>query len=159
MAEGSGFDVSKMSLASKILGVAGIVYLVVLFLPWNQVCVGEIIGISTGICASVNGLHGLGFLNLILVVLVVGMEVAMLTGTEINVSTPQQRAMIGAGIAWAITALTVLKVLLVDNEFIAWGAWLGLIVSLVIAYGGFLRFQESKAMGGAAPPPPDQPAS
>ena len=40
MSQSGGFDLSKLSTASKILLGGGIVYLIVLFLPWQSVDLG-----------------------------------------------------------------------------------------------------------------------
>ncbi|MFB3739354.1 MAG: hypothetical protein ACE14W_10385, partial [Candidatus Velamenicoccus archaeovorus] len=40
MAQSSGFDMSKMSTATKVLGAAAVLLLIDSFLPWQRVCVG-----------------------------------------------------------------------------------------------------------------------
>ncbi len=70
------------------------------------------------------------------------------------------RALVSAGLAGAIVLFTLLKIL-VDNDFIAIFAWIGLVLAAVIGYGGWMRFQEHQAGagtggggGGPIPPPP-----
>lgn len=158
MAEGPGFDLSKMTTAAKIILAGGILYLINLFLPWNKACFGggSIGGVEIpSACASVNGLHGLGVLNLILVLVIIAMEIIVIMGLEGNMPMQaEQRQMIASGIVGLLLILTLIKIL-VDNEFLNWPAWLGLILAGVMSYGAFMRFQEAQAAGGGAPPPGD----
>ena len=151
MAEGPGFDLAKMTTAAKIILVSGILYLINLFLPWNKACFGggSIEGFEIpSACASVNGLHGLGVINLILVLVIIAMEIIIIMGLENNMPMEAaQRQMIGSGLIGLLLILTLIKIL-VDNEALSWPAWLGLILAAVMAYGGFMRFQEAQAGGG-----------
>lgn len=150
MSQTGGFDLSKLSTASKILLGAGILYLIDLFLNWNQVCI-------SGFCAGVNGLHGLGILNLLLVLGVLAWEGMAIAGVDIKAP----RALVSAGLAGGLLVFTILKIL-VDLEFIAIFAWIGVILAVAIGYGGWMRWQEHQAgagstggsAGGAVPPPP-----
>ena len=76
----------------------------------------------------------------ILVTLIIAAEVLLLL--NIDVGTPQLRSMVSAGAAGLLLVFTLLKVVIVDNEFLALPAWLGVILALVIAYGGWMRWQE-----------------
>jgi hypothetical protein len=146
MSQSSGFDLSKMSTASKILIGAGVLYLIDLFLDWQQVCGG-------GLCFGASGMEGIGIINLLLVLALLVWEGMALAGVEVKAP----RAVISAGIAGAIVVFTILKIL-VDMEEIAIWAWIGLILAAAIGYGGWMRWQEYKAeagtSGGSMPPPP-----
>jgi hypothetical protein len=145
----SGFDLSKLSTASKILLGAGILYLINLFLNWNEVCLD---GFG---CAGVNGMHGIGILNLLLVLALLAWEAMAIADVKINAP----RGLVSAGLAGAIVIFTILKII-VDSEYLAIFAWIGLILAAVIGYGGWMRWQEHQAGagasggGGAVPPPP-----
>ncbi len=153
MSQSGGFDLSKLSTASKILLGAGILYLIDLFLNWNQVCVDVL-----NICAGANGFHGIGILNFLLVLGLLAWE-GIWAFASVNISAP--RALVSAGLAGGIVVFTILKIL-VDMEAIAIFAWIGLILALAIGYGGWMRWQEHQAgaassggsAGGAVPPPP-----
>jgi hypothetical protein len=140
MSQSGGFDMSKMSTASKILLGAGILYFIDLFLQWNRACV-------LSFCVGVTGWHGLGVLNGILVLLIILMEVLLLAGVNVDIGTPTMRMQIEAGLAFGVLLFTILKVI-VDNDFISWPAWVGLVLALVIGYGGWMRWQESTVSGG-----------
>ncbi len=150
MSQTRGFDMSKMSTASKILLGGGILYFIDLILQWNRACV-------LGFCAGVSGWHGLGILNGIFVILIIAMEVIMIAGVNVDVGTPTMRAQIEAGLAGAILLFTILKVLLVDNDFLSWPAWVGLVLAVVLAYGGWMRWQEANVTGGMSGGPMSPP--
>jgi hypothetical protein len=144
MSQTGGFDISKMSTATKILLGAGILYLIDLFLPWQRACVGAA-GLS--FCGSLSGIHGLGILNLLLVIALIAWEVMAIVGVDVNAP----RALISAGLAGAILVFTILKIL-VDFDHIYIFAWIGLLLALVIGYGGWMRWQEHQAGASTAPP-------
>lgn len=148
MSQSGGFDLSKLSTASKILLGAGILYVIDVFLPWNKVDTG-----FAG-CCSVSGTHGLGIINLLLAIALVAWEVMAVMGVDIKAP----RALVSAGLAGAILVLTILKII-IDSEFLYLFAWIGLLLALAIGYGGWMRWQEHQAGagasgGGAVPPPP-----
>ena len=140
MSQANGFDLSKMSTATKILLGAGILYLIDLFLNWNEACAETPLG---DICVGANGVHGIGVLNLLLVIALLAWEGMALAGVEVNAP----RALVSAGIAGAIVVFTILKIL-VDMDAIAIFAWIGLLLALVIGYGGWMRWQEHQTSGG-----------
>ena len=155
MSQSKGFDMSKMSTAGKILVIASGLYVIDTFLQWNRVCIDlgiDIAGVNN--CAGVAGTHGLGSINLILALALVAWEVMWVMDVKIG-TTP--RALVSAGLAGALVILTILKIV-IDNEFLYIFAWIGLILAIVIGYGGFLRWKEYQAegtgSGGAMPPPP-----
>jgi hypothetical protein len=146
MSQSKGFDMSKMDTGHKILLGAGIAYLIVLFLPWQRVCIDlglELPGASG--CASASGASGIGVINLLLVIALLAWEGMGLAGVDIN--APKQ--LISAGLAGAILVFTILKIV-VDSESIYLFAWIGLVLAAVIAYGGWLRWQAHQAGGGAS---------
>jgi hypothetical protein len=140
MSQSGGFDMSKMSTADKILLGAGILYIIDVLLPWQRACV-DIAGLSG--CDSASGASGIGILNLLLAIALVAWEGMSLANVEINAP----RALISAGLAGGIVLFTILKIL-VDSESIYLFAWIGLILAIVIGYGGWMRWQEHQASGG-----------
>ena len=154
MAQSKGFDMSKMGTAQKILLGAGIAYLIVLFLPWQRVCIDlglDIPGASG--CASASGASGIGVINLLLAIGLVAWEAMGLAGVDIKAP----KSLVSAALAGGIVLFTILKII-VDSEAIYLFAWVGIILALVIGYGGWMRWQEHQADGGSAggamPPPP-----
>lgn len=157
MSQSKGFDMKSMSTAQKILLGAGILYIIDTFLQWNRVCFD--IGIDIGVdnCAGVAGTHGIGTLNLLLAIALVAWEAMGMAGVDIKAP----KALVSAGLAGALLVFTILKII-VDSEFLAIFGWIGLALSLVIGYGGYMRWQEHQAGGGGmgmTPPPPSMPGA
>lgn len=138
MSRSGGFDMSKMSTASRILIIAGVLYIIDLFLAWQSVDLGPVLGSVTA-----NGVSGIGVLNLLLAIALVAWEVMAVAGVEINAP----RSLISAALAGGIVLFTILKII-VDSESIGIFAWIGLVLALVIGYGGWMRWQEHQAGGG-----------
>jgi hypothetical protein len=145
----AGFDMSGMSTASKILLIAGVLFIVDLFLPWNRVCFSFA---GVGACGSVSGFHGIGILNFLIALAIVVMEVLLLANVNVQMGTTAQKMQIEAYLAFGLLVFTVIKIL-VDLTAIYLFAWVGLILALVVAYGGYMRWQESKVAPPAPPPP------
>jgi hypothetical protein len=139
----------KTSLASRLLIVAGGLYIVDVFAIWQRRCIA-------GECDTIVGWEGIGVLNLLLGIALVAWEAMSVAGVEIQAP----RALVSAGLAAGIVLFTILKIL-VDFDEIYIFAWIGLILALVIGYGGWMRWQEHQAgagmggsgTGGTAPPP------
>ncbi|HYU57509.1 MAG TPA: hypothetical protein VEO00_05610 [Actinomycetota bacterium] len=155
MATSPGFDMSRMSTASKILIGASALFFIDGFLPWQRVCID--VGIpGIGGCASASLWSGIGFLAALLGLALLVWEGLRVAGVNLGTMPEATKNMISAGLAAGVVLFTALKVL-IDNEAIAYGAWIGIILALAIGYGGFMRWQESKTatpMPPAAPPPP-----
>jgi hypothetical protein len=136
-----------VSTGSKILLVTGLLLFIDLFFPWQQVCTPEVAGFG-GICASANGFSGLGILVALLVIALLVWEGLLIAGVQINMGTTSP-ALIGAILGGAAALFTVILFLTRLSE-IAWGAWVGLILALVLAYGAYVRYNESQV---TTPPP------
>jgi len=146
----SGFDISKLSTASKILLGAGVLYLIDLFLPWRRACFGPF-------CASQNGLaQGVGIINLLLVLAIIVMEVLVLVNVEVNMGTPKQRLQIEAGLAGGLLLFTIIK-LLIGLSHVYIFTFIGLLLAIAIGYGGWMRWPEAQVGTGMPPPPPSSP--
>ena len=149
-----GFDMAAMALATKIILVAGILLLVFSFLQWQKVCIGAIGGFP-GACAGVSAWSGSGsfaglLMGLLLIVLLIfeGVQIA-----NVNMNLPIASTKVSAYLAWAVAAFAVIKILIVLTSPVKPSifAWIGLILALVVGYGGYLHFQAEEP---AAPPPP-----
>jgi hypothetical protein len=145
MAQRPGFDFSKLSTATKILLVAGLLFFIDLFLPWNRLCVFTV-------CLSASGWHGWGILAGILVIGILVMEIMVVANVDVQIGTPQMRFQTEAILAGGVLLFTIIKIL-VDRHFIHFWAWIGLVLAAIIAYGGYMRWQESTIPSSSGPPP------
>jgi len=143
-----GFDLSRMSTASKILLGGTILYLIVSFLPWNRVCIPGG-GLIADICPSANLWSGVGIIAALLAIVILIMEILTVANVEVNIGDARSRSMIEAALAGGVLLFTILKII-IDNDALYFWAWIGLILALAIGYGGYLRWTEAKVM---TPPP------
>lgn len=137
---------ARVSTGSKILLVAGLLLFIDLFFPWQGVDFGDFLGTDLG-SANVSGFSGLGVLVALLVIAMLVWEGLLAAGVNINLGTTSP-ALISAGLGFAVALFTIIA-FLTKLDAIKWGAFVGLILALVIAYGAYMRWQESKV----APPP------
>ncbi len=153
-----GFDVANVSMASKIILIGGILLLVDSFLAWQKVCVSDIVGVSgiPNFCAKASAWGGSGgfaglLMGLLLIVLLVW-EVVQLSNMQMNLSIGVTPSKGSAYLGFAVVAFGLLKFVLVVGNEPALGAWIGLVLLIVIAYGSWMRFQEPEGAAPAAPP-------
>lgn len=167
-ASGSGFDMSKMSTASKILLGGSLLLLVDSFLfSWQKLCaevdLGGIVG-TVGGCAKAGMWSGdagwAGVITGLLAIALLVWEGMQAMGQSIDVGQPASR--ISAYLGFGVLVFGVLKFLLVLTNHVAFGAFIGLVLILAIGYGAWMRFQEPVAVATtpdtAAPPPATPPA-
>ena len=143
-------NMNRLTTGGKILLGGSLLLFIDLFLSWFKV---SIVGFGSG---TVNGFRGIGVLVGILALLIVVMEVVNLLGAQVNVGTPALRNQIEAGLAGAVALFALLRFLLKPSApagvDVSWGifAFVGVVLALVIAYGGYMKWQEAAV---ATPPP------
>ena len=173
----SGFDMSKMSTAEKLLAGGSILLLIDSFLPWQKFCadLGPLGGnVCVGSVSAWPGsggifgvLMGLGAIALI----VLGVLSMTGSGSSLNMgsmSTDKILGFLGLGVA----AFGLLKFIFVLTNSPAWAAFVGLVLLVAIAYGAWQKvessggFQMGDSTGGTtggtmggAPPPSSPPPS
>jgi hypothetical protein len=145
-----------MSRSSHLIGWGGLLLFIFLFFDWQQVDtpVGS---------AGRTGWHGWGVLVGILTIALVAWEAIQVFGVKFDL--PFKGALLTVGLAAALLLFTVIK-FLVDNEFRHWPAWIGLILAILIAIGGYLRYAGDEPTEvhiakapSDAPPPAEPPAA
>ena len=138
----SGFDMSKVSMGSKILLGSGVLLLIFSFFAWQEVCAADIICLSWNMWSGSGSAFGLlGGLALIALIVWEGLQIA---GTNLSVGQPVSR--ISAYLGFAAAGLVLIKFIFALTESPAFGAFIGLILALGVAYGAWMRFQEPAAM-------------
>jgi hypothetical protein len=121
-----------------LLPAAGAVLLADLFLSWQQACFDTGAG---SVCAARSGWHGIGVLAGLLAIALVAWEVLRTTGRAPAVPTSPQ--VVSAALALATAAVGVITFLSHD-EARHWPAWLGLLLVLLIAFGGWQRRRDAR---------------
>jgi hypothetical protein len=143
-----GMDMGRMSTGTKILVIGGLLLFIDLFLPWQGVDLGEF-GQLIGASGNISGFTGLGVFVAILVLGLIVWEALLAFGVNIQMGTTSP-ALISAILGGAVALFTIIA-FLSKLSAIKFGAFIGLILALVIAYGAYMRFQESTAGPGPAP--------
>jgi hypothetical protein len=149
-------NMADLSTATKVLLAAGVLMFIDLFLSWQKACVDTPIG---DVCGTQSGWHGWGVLIGLLLIALIIWEGITLAGISQNLNVPVAASMVSAALAAAILLFTIVK-FLVDNEERSWPAWIGLLLAIAIAVGGWLKWKETPDMAAAAPaaaPPPPPP--
>ncbi|HEV3475273.1 MAG TPA: hypothetical protein VG602_07905 [Actinomycetota bacterium] len=142
-----GMDMGRMSTGTKILTIGGLLLFIDLFLPWQGVGGVEAFGIEVpGV--NISGFSGLGVFVAILVLGLIVWEALLAFGVNIQMGTTSP-ALISAILGGAVALFTII-LFLTRLTAIKYGAFIGLILALVIAYGAYMRFQESTAGPGPA---------
>jgi hypothetical protein len=175
----SGFDMSKMSTAEKLLAGGSILLLIDSFLPWQKFC-ADIGALGGNVCVgslsawqgsgSIFGvLMGLGAIALIVlgVLSMTGSASSMNLG---SMSTDKLLGFLGLGVA----AFGLLKFIFVLTNSPGWASFVGLLLLVAIAYGAWEKVQSSGGfqmgdsssgtmgggtIGGGTPPPSSPPPS
>ena len=157
-----GFDLSRVSTATKIIMGAGIVLLINSLIPWWQrvsFC-GDVnlpgVPCSAGASALGGDASWAGVLMFILLIALLAWEAMLTLGTLRSTQLPLPPGQITLILAGATVFFGLLKFFLALSQVFI-GAFVGLICLLAIAYGAWMQSQEPAAAGpppGAAPPPP-----
>lgn len=144
-------NLAGLSTAAKVLLIAGLLLFIDLFLAWQQACAGA--G-GFNVCGSLSGWDGIGVLTGLLVIALLLWEGAQLAGVTANLAVPV--ALISAGLAGAVALFAIIE-FFSHSTARHWPAWVGLILGIVIAVGGWLRLQagpEAPIMGRTTQGPP-----
>jgi phosphatidylserine synthase len=137
---------AELGRGTQVLLLAGILFLIDSFLDWQQV---SAFNVSVGATMW----HGVGVVAGLLVVALLVWEIAQLAGVTRNLELPVSAAIISAALAVGTAAFAIIK-FVVANEARHWPAWIGLILAIAIAIGGWLKYSEAPAPATAAPTTP-----
>lgn len=128
--------VSQSSPASKVLLAGSVFFVVVSFLAWQKACFADV-------CGSATAWHGVGIVAALLAIAVLVVEALRLFGVQLQLD-PGVQARIVAGLGIGVFGFTLIKIF-VDNEFRAYGSWLGLIAAAIVAAGAVMTLGEANA--------------
>jgi hypothetical protein len=155
-------DLNKLTTADRVILVAGIVFLVAMFLPWYGLDFG-----SFGSASNTGWDYFLtGILPLLLVIVMVGqIAITRFSTTELP-ALPLPWAQVHLIAGAAVAVLLILRVIITSEESGGgitveldreWGLWVALVAAIGVGVGGFLKSQEGEdavSGTGAAPPTP-----
>jgi len=132
-------DLSKLTQGEKIVLAAGVLLIIdLLFLPWHSV-----LGLHISAVDAPNS--GYAIIALLLAIIMVGQIVAAKL-TSANLPDPplpwSQLHLFGGG---AIAVLLLLK-LIAETSLLGFGAYLGVILGLAIAYGAYTMREEDSVL-------------
>jgi hypothetical protein len=158
MAQRPSFDMKKLTNADKILLIGALVYFIDTFLAWQRVCFGIGTFHACGSASAWNGSGGfLGILSALFALAVLAWTGMQVAGVNLNVGMPAAR--ISQILVLGTLVFGILKFIIVLTNHPGYGAFIGVVLLLVIGYGAYMKMQEAGAgpvapPGPAAPPPP-----
>lgn len=159
MGQRPSFDMSKLTTADRILLGGAALFVIDSFLPWQRACLA-FEGFSECFSASAWGgdASWAGVIAGLLAILLLAAGVAGLAGVAMPPTMPMATVM--SWLAFGVALFAILKFLLVVTNEAGFAAFIGLVLALVIAYGGWMKMQEASvlprppAFGGTEPPAP-----
>jgi hypothetical protein len=140
---------AAQSTATKILLIAGFLFFIDTFLPWQRACFGPI-------CVSASAWGGdVGFLGILAglcALALVAWEGMQLASVNLNLNVPASR--VSAALAGGTVVFGVIKFIIAMTNHPGFGAFIGIILLIAIAYGGYMKWQEPATAGPGIPPGP-----
>ena len=140
-------DLSKLSQGERIVLAAGVLLIIdLLFLPWHSIDLGvNIPGIDTTRSGVQSPNGGYGVLALLLTIVMVGQIIAAkLTGATLP-DPPVAWSQIHVILGSAVAILLILK-LIVETNSLGFGAYLGVLLGIAVAYGAYAFKQEDSVL-------------
>jgi hypothetical protein len=152
MAQRPSFDMTKLSTADKILGGGSLLLFIDSFLHWQSVggC-ATILGSKICAGASANAWSGSGgFAGVLMSLLALALLLIVAAGVA-GIAMPPTVPVptVTLGLAGGTVLFGLIKFLFVIGNEGAYGAWVGIVLLIAIAYGGYMKMQESKLTPGA----------
>jgi hypothetical protein len=132
-------DLTRLTQGERIVLAAGVLLIIdLLFLPWHDLTIITRTGVQ-----SPNG--GYGVIALLLVIVMVGQIAATKLASAKLPDPPVAWSQIHLILGIAVAVLLVLK-LLAETHFLGFGAYLGIILGLAVAYGAYTIKQEDSIL-------------
>ncbi len=125
---------------AQLMLVAGVLLLISLFLPWQDIGVDEVLGVDVD--DSVSGWRGFAgvMLGLLTIVTLAWLVVRLLS---VNIPLPVSTAMTGALLGVLVGAFGIIKLLSILGDYQTIWAWIGTILAILVAVGAYLQVQEA----------------
>lgn len=135
--------IKKLPRELQMVVGGSVLYLIISFLDWQQVSFG-------GLTAGVNEWHGVGVVAGLLVFAVLLWEAARYFGVKIELGSLSP-GLISVSLALLLLVFTVIT-FLSHSTARHWPAWIGLVLSIVIAVGAVRRAKAEDVHLPVAPP-------
>jgi len=150
-------DLGKLRTGELIAGIAGVLLLIVMFFAWYGVggSIGEFAE-AAGVDTDVNAWQAFDFVDLLLfITAIVAIAAAALAASGRSVALPVAASVVVTILGILVTLLVLYRIVnqpgpndVVDVKF---GAYLGFLICLGIAAGGFMAMaDEGTSLGDAA---------
>jgi len=145
MSQRPAFDLAKLTTAERILVGGSLLLFIDSFLNWQRVCGPKILGLGS-ICGTANAWGGNGsfagvLMALLALLLVIGGGL-MAMGVAMPPNVPASTVI--AGLTAGTVLFGIIKFLVVVGNHAALGAWIGLVLILVVAYGAYMKMQAER---------------
>jgi hypothetical protein len=143
----AAMDLSRLTQGERIVLAAGVLLIVdLIFLPWHSIDLGvDIPGLDTTRSGVQSPHGGYGVLALLLTIVMVAQIIAVkIAGANLpDPPVPWSQIHVIAGTAVAI--LLLLK-LVVETDSLGFGAYLGVLLGIVLAYGAYVLRREDSIL-------------
>ena len=159
MAQRPSFDLNRVATADKILAGGAALFIIDSFLPWQRVCVAVFGPVK--VCGSASMWGGnaswAGVIAGILAILLLVGVILEVTSVQMPAEMPVANIMAGLTLGTVVFGLLKFILIITKDAFVF--AYIGLVLLVAIAYGGYMKMQEPKAAPAAPPPPPPSPGT
>ena len=148
MAQRPSFDMTKLSTADQILLGGSLLLFIDSFLNWQRAC-ASIAGIRV-FCGTANAWSGNGsFAGVLMALLAIVLFLMVGAGAMGIAMGNMPVATVTAAVTGGTVLFGLIKFLFAVTKHGAYGAWIGLILLIAIAYGGYMKMQEGNSRPGA----------
>ncbi len=121
-------DLMKLSRDVQVVLGGALLYVILSFLDWQQVCYS---GGGVSACGGVTEWHGIGIIGGLVAVALLLWEVGRVLGLKVELGALSP-GLVSVGLALALLVFTVIT-FLSHSAFRHWPEWLALLISIVIA--------------------------
>jgi drug/metabolite transporter (DMT)-like permease len=140
-------NLSTLSRGTQILVGAGVLLLIDMFLEWQSVDVGPFSAGQNAWSGFWGVIMGLALLALLALV------IARIFDVKLPTELPEGQIIVGLG---ALIFVFALLKNLIDDYSAIW-SYIGVLLAAGVAYGAWLRYQETEPVSAAAPSEPTAP--
>jgi hypothetical protein len=148
----ASFDMAKLSTGEKVVLGGAFAYFIWVFISgWYSIDLG-IEGIELG--GSINGMRFPMILAWLLAIVAIA-EIALRQMGNMKMNLPAPVGTIHLAVAGFAFLFTLLGLVIKPTGFgVSWALFVGILITLVWAYGAYMMYSSPTASNATAPPPP-----